>query len=932
MIFGYVFSDIGPSDLGSAIICSWCQKDGTKLFTLATPAGVKAFCSEVCFTQCRRASFKKNKICDWCKHVRHTVNFVDLQEGDMQLQFCTEKCLNQYKMNIFCTEARQHLEQIQKMTGDGSSKITRSRESKDEILITPELWLSGTSTGVGEIKKEKPDLCDDDGGDGGGQDKIRDDLGSDNEEKEPGEVREKEVQGDALRTSMMGVHGDRQRKTPIPNHKYVYSKDINKNEKTLSGVTERSLPPHISGGSRRESPRGLASPNAPSSVSSTRIEPRSRNQRRSRERIRKLLVGEPVDRSCSPQAGFRDTEINPHRYPHVDHGTKRVAPSATAATMTPEQQLLGHPMFQHWATSQLLAMLPSMPSSLPASLSTPSAAAHLASLGYVAGTPHNMLYPGLFGAASLRPPAADNSTPLQRPFGAAQPRGSDALRSESTPVSLPSRHHVGGGYSNRRSANPSPLSHSSSNSSTGTPVPPIAEPTPPIAPDFAQLMTGNSALGPSDDLRALQSYLVNRATLPSGLSPSPAHAQHLSHLPSFPLDTSSAHTEILHFSLRSHSDNRPDGSATRQPPTTSQNQPTPLPPLFPQPSGVPPVTVLVPYPVAVPIPIPIPIPLPISPEKLFAYFEEKSKASNTCNSGAERDDFHKNVSSCSRHRSQSSSSSGSKMSGSSPLGPSSSTTRYPGWIAAVSGGRAPSSSSTTSSRGDLCPVIPSEHGEASDSISMLRREIGKSMPAVPSDFVASSLTTTTSQPLKRPRHASPQPLHLQTLNIDLSKRARTNSPSCSQEEENEAMDLRKPSSRTESPRSDQTCGPVRRFSNGASSDERPLSGGEAISLRDSSVAQSTHFPPRIHIVLNEEPPLSAGSEMNGGSTGFTNALPRVPDQSTYSSRRSRILDAPSIPRKTLRSPSPERRYVRTVPRDMVEAARRRGLRARVRTK
>ena len=46
------------------IVCAWCQKTGMKLFTLRTPAGSKAFCSEICFTQCRRASFKKNKVTD----------------------------------------------------------------------------------------------------------------------------------------------------------------------------------------------------------------------------------------------------------------------------------------------------------------------------------------------------------------------------------------------------------------------------------------------------------------------------------------------------------------------------------------------------------------------------------------------------------------------------------------------------------------------------------------------------------------------------------------------------------------------------------------------------------------------------------------------------------------------------------------------------
>ncbi|KAF8773266.1 Sine oculis-binding protein like protein [Argiope bruennichi] len=93
------------------IVCAWCQKVGMKLFTLKTPNGCKAFCSELCFTQCRRASFKKNKICDWCKHVRHT-------ETQAHLQMHT------------------HLKEAAcKMAASGSVN-----------LITPELWLRDCKT------------------------------------------------------------------------------------------------------------------------------------------------------------------------------------------------------------------------------------------------------------------------------------------------------------------------------------------------------------------------------------------------------------------------------------------------------------------------------------------------------------------------------------------------------------------------------------------------------------------------------------------------------------------------------------------------------------------------------------------------------------------------------------------------------------------
>ncbi|GLG97458.1 Uncharacterized protein GBIM_04220 [Gryllus bimaculatus] len=116
--------------------CAWCGKPcrASQLFSLRTPTGQKAFCSEVCFTQCRRANFKRNKTCDWCRHVRHTVNYVDFQDGEHQLQFCSDKCLNQYKMNIFCKETQAHLQlhpHLQDGTGAGGSGG----------LITPDLWL-----------------------------------------------------------------------------------------------------------------------------------------------------------------------------------------------------------------------------------------------------------------------------------------------------------------------------------------------------------------------------------------------------------------------------------------------------------------------------------------------------------------------------------------------------------------------------------------------------------------------------------------------------------------------------------------------------------------------------------------------------------------------------------------------------------------------
>lgn len=124
---------------GCSVNCAWCQKPGSKLFPLTTGNVVKAFCSELCFSLCRRASFKQSKKCEWCKHVRHTVNYVDFQDGDHQLQFCSEKCLNQFKMNLFCKETSEHLPKMQTKCENNDSS---SSEHDNQILITPDLWLS----------------------------------------------------------------------------------------------------------------------------------------------------------------------------------------------------------------------------------------------------------------------------------------------------------------------------------------------------------------------------------------------------------------------------------------------------------------------------------------------------------------------------------------------------------------------------------------------------------------------------------------------------------------------------------------------------------------------------------------------------------------------------------------------------------------------
>ncbi|XP_055386803.1 sine oculis-binding protein homolog A [Condylostylus longicornis] len=118
------------------ITCGWCHRivpDSSPEF-LRAPDGPR-YCSEACFAQSRRASFKRAKQCDWCRHIRHAVSYVDFQDGASQLQFCSDKCLNQYKMQIFCKETQAHLDMNPHLKEKGCDSTNSAN------LITPDLWL-----------------------------------------------------------------------------------------------------------------------------------------------------------------------------------------------------------------------------------------------------------------------------------------------------------------------------------------------------------------------------------------------------------------------------------------------------------------------------------------------------------------------------------------------------------------------------------------------------------------------------------------------------------------------------------------------------------------------------------------------------------------------------------------------------------------------
>ncbi|XP_035534237.1 sine oculis-binding protein homolog isoform X1 [Morone saxatilis] len=175
------------------IVCVWCQKEGVKRYSLCMGSELKSFCSEKCFAACRRAYFKRNKardedghgerspqhthtedsprlvlkinsnvrslspvpqVCDWCKHVRHTKEYLDFGSGEERLQFCSTKCLNQYKMDVFYREARAAL--------TSSSPSRPSPEGRpDNImagqkLLTPESWNSSSSAGEARHRNLSP--------------------------------------------------------------------------------------------------------------------------------------------------------------------------------------------------------------------------------------------------------------------------------------------------------------------------------------------------------------------------------------------------------------------------------------------------------------------------------------------------------------------------------------------------------------------------------------------------------------------------------------------------------------------------------------------------------------------------------------------------------------------------------------------------------
>eukprot|EP00062_Callorhinchus_milii_P023893 gi/632983212/ref/XP_007908536.1/ PREDICTED: sine oculis-binding protein homolog isoform X3 [Callorhinchus milii] len=81
---------------------------------------------------------RTSMVCDWCKHIRHTKEYLDFGDGERRLQFCSAKCLNQYKMDIFYKETQANL------PAGLCSNVHPPVESKSDNtgvqLLTPESW------------------------------------------------------------------------------------------------------------------------------------------------------------------------------------------------------------------------------------------------------------------------------------------------------------------------------------------------------------------------------------------------------------------------------------------------------------------------------------------------------------------------------------------------------------------------------------------------------------------------------------------------------------------------------------------------------------------------------------------------------------------------------------------------------------------------
>ncbi|CAF99030.1 unnamed protein product, partial [Tetraodon nigroviridis] len=90
-------------------------------------------------------------VCDWCKHIRHTKEYLDFGAGERRLQFCSAKCLNQYKMDIFYKETQAALPAALCNPGHGSGGDAKL-DCSGMQLLTPESW----GTPLADLRRKAP--------------------------------------------------------------------------------------------------------------------------------------------------------------------------------------------------------------------------------------------------------------------------------------------------------------------------------------------------------------------------------------------------------------------------------------------------------------------------------------------------------------------------------------------------------------------------------------------------------------------------------------------------------------------------------------------------------------------------------------------------------------------------------------------------------
>lgn len=101
--------------------------------------------------ECVHCLLSSLQVCDWCKHIRHTKEYLDFGAGERRLQFCSAKCLNQYKMDIFYKETQAALPGALCNPGHGASADTKL-ECGGVQLLTPESW----GTPLTELRRKAP--------------------------------------------------------------------------------------------------------------------------------------------------------------------------------------------------------------------------------------------------------------------------------------------------------------------------------------------------------------------------------------------------------------------------------------------------------------------------------------------------------------------------------------------------------------------------------------------------------------------------------------------------------------------------------------------------------------------------------------------------------------------------------------------------------